>query len=143
MKLNRIYPNLKLLPVYALFLYTWIITGASKLFGAGVGESFKTDFGSTFLASFPGLTVTYYQIAVFELIAGVLFLVSLAKLEFLPKRAKTFLELGLFMSMVNFAMLGFGLRLIGRNDGAASLFFYFGATAAITVFALYDSKAAK
>lgn len=126
--------RLRLLPIYSVFLYTWIITGFSKLFGPGVAPSFQEKFGETFLAAVPGLTIAFYQIAIFEVIAGVLFLVSLFRLEFLLERPKAFLGWGLWMSMVNFAMLGFGLRLIGEHDGAANLFFYFGATAAITVY---------
>jgi hypothetical protein len=121
--------KLWLLPIYVLFLYTWLMTGLGKFMSGGVPDFFIQKFGETFLAQVPGLTVAYYQIAFFELAAGLVFLISLLKLEFLPGRDKSFLLLGLFLSQVTFAMLGFGLRLTQDHAGAASIFFYMGATA--------------
>ncbi len=127
----RILERVRLIPIYLLFLYTWFLTGFGKLLGSGVPESFANDFGGTFLASFPGLTVAFYQIALLEVGAGLLFVVSLLKGEFLPNRERPFLQLGLSASLLTFAVLGFGMRLINNHAGAASLFFYFGAVAAI------------
>ena len=140
MNFNNLYNRIKLLPVYALFIVMWLMAGVEKFLTPGVPAWFKEKFSPTFLTSFPGLGFAYYQIATFEFLAGLLFLLSLIKLEFLPLRNRPFLHLGLWLSMLNFAMLGFGARLTADHSGAASLFFYFGAVAAITVFVNADES---
>ncbi len=132
--------KIRLLPIYAVFIYTWTLTGFGKFMGEGVPGSFVERFQNSFLASFPGLTLAYYQIATLEVLAALFFIVSLVKLEFLPGRNKIFLEWGLWFSVVTFAVLGFGLRLVGDNAGAASLFFYFGASLVATLFVDRFSK---
>ncbi len=125
---------LRLLPVYALFLPIWLLAGGRKLLGPGVPQGFRDRFQDTVLATFPGITVSFYQIAVLEGIAALIFAASLVRGEFRAGRERPLLHAGLWCSMLLFAMLAFGQRLSGDNDGAASLFFYFGATAAIALY---------
>lgn len=120
--------KIELLPIYALFISTWLIAGGGKLLGEGVPDGFRERFASTFISQFPGTTVAFYKIAILEVIAGLVFVVSLARREFLAKGAKPWLQWGMFLSLSCFVMLGFGLRLAGDNAGAASLFYYVGAT---------------
>lgn len=100
---SKILNNIRLLPIYAIFIYTWLMAALGKLLGSGVPEFFTKMFESTFLAHFPGLTVAFYQIAAFELIAAILFIGSLLKLEFLDSRPKPLLHWGLWLSLTNFA----------------------------------------
>ena len=132
--MSKILSNIIILPVYALFLYTWLLAGFGKLLGPGVPEFFTKTFGGTFLASFPGLTFAFYQIAACELMAGALFLVSFVRGEFLDQKEKPLLRWGLWMSLFNFAVLGFGMRLVQNFDEAGKLFYYFGAVAVVWLF---------
>jgi hypothetical protein len=128
MKENSLLARIWLLPIYLLFIYTWFLTGFRKLFSGGVPEAFTKRFEETFLATFPGIPAAYYQIAGLEIVAGILFLLSLLKLEFLPGKPKTLFYWGIWFSVLTFTVLGFGLRLVGENDGSANIFFYIGAT---------------
>jgi hypothetical protein len=116
-----------LLSILLLFLCTWGLAGPGKLF-SGVPEWFAGKFGSTFLAAFPGLTVSYYSLAIGETIAALLALVALVRLEFLPGRSTVWTQWMLVLSLLLFVQLGFGQRLVQEFNGAASLFFYYGTT---------------
>lgn len=85
-------------------------------------------FGETFLAQFPGMWVSFFSIAAGEALAALLALVAVVRLEFLPGRDRSFTLATIVLSLLLFVQLGFGLRLVGDNAGAANLFFYFGAT---------------
>ncbi|MCG9896121.1 MAG: hypothetical protein MH204_11665, partial [Fimbriimonadaceae bacterium] len=107
-----------------LLAITWVLPAWNKLSGGGVPGFFQERFGNTILASFPGITVSFYSIAILEAVAGLLALGSVLIGEFLPGRRAPLLKLGALLSLLVFVQLGFGLRLIGDNDGAANLFFY-------------------
>lgn len=111
-----------------LLAFTWGLPGFAKLFGSGVPNWFNEQFGKTFLATFPGMTVSFYSIAVLECIAAVLAAASLLRGEFLPGRSATILKITLLLSMAIFVQLGFGRRLIESHDDAHSLFMYATAT---------------
>jgi hypothetical protein len=134
--------SLKILPLHLLLLITWVPSGLSKLFSPGVPEGFATTFGPTFLGQFPGLFVSFYSIAVLETLAALLALVSLARGEFLPGRAKNWLKACLILSLFIFAQLGFGNRLVNDYSSAASLFFYFGATLVMLFYVEFTEKQA-
>jgi hypothetical protein len=140
MKLNDLIAKVWLLPIYVLLIYTWLITGLGKALGDGVPESFVQRFSPTFLAQFPGIPAAYYQIAFFEIVAGLLFLASLIKGEFLPGVRKNIFYLGILLSQITFAMLGFGLRLVSDHSGAANIFFYMGATMVFALCAFFHDQ---
>lgn len=112
--------------VQVTLIYTWGLTGFGKLFGGGVPEWFGKSFGETFLAKFPGLTISFYSIALLEALAAVVAGVALFTGEALPRKAKPFTRLAIILSMALFAQLGFGKRLIADHDGAHDLFVYLG-----------------
>ena len=142
--MNKMLNGIMLLPIYALFLCTWLMAAIGKLLGPGVPDYFTKMFAETFLASFPGLTVAFYQIAAFETVTSLLFLASLLRGEFLPGRTKTLLRWGLWMSLTNFAMLGFGMRLVQNHDEAGKLFYYFCSVVIVWLFVEFvDERPAK
>jgi hypothetical protein len=123
-----------LLSILLLFLSIWALAGPGKLASGGVPEWFAGKFGGTFLATCPGLWLSYYSIAVGETLAAVLALAALLRLEFLPGRPRCFTVLTIVLSLLLFVQLGFGQRLTGDAAGAASLVFYFGATLVALMF---------
>jgi hypothetical protein len=138
--LESLYRNVKLLPIYLLFLTTWAMAGAGKLMSGGVPDFFTEKFSATFLASFPGLTTSFYSIAIAEVLAAILFLIALVNREFLPGVAKTWTKLALWLSLLIWVQLGFGMRLTMDFGGAASLFFYFGATLIALFYVEWDER---
>jgi hypothetical protein len=116
-----------LFAILLLFGSMWGLAGLTKLFG-GLPPWFAESFGGTFLASFPGLVISFYSLVVFEVMAFVLVLVALVRGEFLPGRSTLITQAMLVVSLLLFVKLGFGQRLIGEFSGAASLFFYFAGT---------------
>lgn len=121
--------SIKLIPVYFLFIATFLQASMEKFFSGGVPEWFQKQFANTFLNAFPGaLSVQYYAIAVMELMVVVLFIVSGFQLEFLPGGTRGFLQAALVLALFTFFALGFGLRISGDYQGAANLFMYFGVT---------------
>lgn len=103
---------------------TWIIPALNKLSAGGVPGGFAERFGGTFLASFPGIPASFYSIALLEAVAGLLAAASIAVGEFRRDQPARLLAAATVLSAFVFVQLGFGLRLIGDNDGAANLFFY-------------------
>ena len=132
--MQKHFEKVRLLPIYALLITTWGMACFEKFLGPGVPDYFEKMFGQTFLARFPGLAFAFYQIACFECIAAALLIASLLRGEFLAGHSKTLLRWGLWMSLINFAMLGFGMRLVQNYDEAGKLFYYFGAVVAAWIF---------
>jgi len=122
------YEKVKLLPIYLLVIITMGFAGVGKLIGNGVPEWFTGAFGATFLAKVPGLTISYYSIALLETACAALAVFSLCKQEFQPKSRKPWLKWSLFLTALSFVQLGFGQRLLADHNAAASLFFYFAGT---------------
>lgn len=119
--------NVKLLPVYLLFMATFAQAGMEKFFSKGVPDWFRKQFEPTILNAFPGaLTLEYYLLALMELSVLVLFALSAVNLEFLAQHDKSILKIALLMALFTFFALGFGLRMSGDFQGAANLFVYFG-----------------
>lgn len=115
---------LKLLPVYVLFLSTFALAGIGKFVDGGVPQWFSDQFGKSFLASFPGLALSYYSIGLLEVLAALLFVASALKGELLKPVYPLVLNLALFVSGMVFCQLGFGLRLVNEFQGAFNLFMY-------------------
>ncbi len=125
----HIFESIKLVPVYLLFVGTFLQAGMEKFFSGGVPEWFTKQFAGTFLNAFPGaLKIQYYAIAALEILVVVFFLISGFRLEFLPGGSRDFLRAALVLALFTFFALGFGLRISGDYQGAANLFMYFGVT---------------
>lgn len=105
--------------------YLWILASIPKFFDAAYAQGFETSFGNTFLAAMPGgMLLQVYLIGILELLAGVLALVSIARLEFISNTF-VWLRRSLAVGAVVFTILGFGLRLIQDFAGSANIFYYF------------------
>ncbi len=63
----------------------------------------------------------------------VLLLASLIRLEFLPHRDKSILQVGLALALLTFACLAFGQTATNQFSGTAELYTYFGSTAVILI----------
>jgi hypothetical protein len=127
--------NMKLIPVYLLFLATFGQASVEKFLSGGVPAWFKNQFEKTFLNPFPGsLTIQYYAIALLEAAVVIIFLMSIGHLEFLAGHDKSLLKAGLVLALFVFFALGFGLRMTGDFQGAANLFLYFGVTFLIFIY---------
>jgi hypothetical protein len=62
-----------------------------------------------------------------------LLLASLLRGEFFPHREKSLMQVALSVALVTFACLAFGQTTTGQNEGTASLYQYFAATAVILI----------
>jgi ABC-type Fe3+-siderophore transport system permease subunit len=119
---------LKYAAIYFVFFQTMFISGVDKI---RVGEAppwFVNQFSETFIATFPGTNAAYLILGIMEITVAVILIISILTLEWLPRRPKYFLLMGIALSALTFGFLGFGQNLTDNFDGAASLFFYFGAT---------------
>jgi hypothetical protein len=116
-----------LLAVNLLFLMIWGFTGIGKLM-EGVPPWFGDKFGGTFVATFPGLTATFWILAISEVVAFGLAAAALITGEFLGKRSPTVLRLMLAWSLFVFVQLGFGQWLTSEFNATAQLFAYFAGT---------------
>jgi hypothetical protein len=116
-----------LLAINLLFLMVWGFASIDKLFH-GVPSWFDGKFGKTFLATFPGLTATFWLLALSELLAFALAIVALVRIEFLRQRPAIFLCGTLVWSLFVFLQLGFGLWLAADFNGGFQQFMYFAGT---------------
>jgi hypothetical protein len=113
-----------LLAVTLLFGVLWGIAGADKI-RSGIPSWFGEKFGKTFLATFPGLSVTFWMLTLGELLGFGLAVGSLLRLEFLGKRSPDWLLLMLVWSLFLFVQLGLGQWLTSEYNGAFMIFTYF------------------
>ena len=58
---------------------------------------------------------------------------SLVRLEFLPHRPKSAMQVALAVALITFACMAFGQTATGQHEGSASLYQYFGATVVILI----------
>jgi len=131
-----------LLAINLLFLIVWGFGGIGKLFN-GVPPWFDGKFGKTFFASFPGLTATFWLLAISELLAFALALAALARAEFLERKSMTFLPAALVWSLFVFLQLGFGQWLTSDFNGAFQQFMYFSGSLVALHFAQPATKPAQ
>jgi hypothetical protein len=110
-----------------MFLMVWGFAGVGKV-SSGVPSWFGDKFGSTILASFPGLTASFWILTGAELLAFALALMALVRGEFIGRRPPTGLTAMLVWSLFVFIQLGFGQWLTGEYNGTFQLFAYFGIT---------------
>ena len=116
-----------LLAINLLFLSVWGFAGIGKV-ADGIPSWFDGKFGKTFLGSFPGLTATFWLLAVSELLAFALAALALVRGEFLGRKSAICLPLMLVWSLVVFVQLGFGQWLTKEFNGAFQQFMYFSGT---------------
>lgn len=116
-----------LLAINLLFLILWGFAGIGKLID-GVPPWFGDKFGKTFFASFPGLTATFWLLAISEVVAFALAVLALLRVEFMERNPATFLRLALVWSLFVFLQLGFGQWLTREFNGAFQQFMYFTGT---------------
>ena len=113
-----------LLAINLLFLMVWGFTGIGKLID-GPPAWFPEKFGATMLAKFPGLTATFWILAIGEVLAFGLAAAALVRGEFLGKRPPMLLAAMLVWSLFLFVQLGLGQWLTAEFNGTQQLFMYF------------------
>jgi hypothetical protein len=127
--MERVYHAIKYLAIYALFGLTMGLSSIEKI-TEPVPDWFSEQFAGTFVETVPGLGISWFAAGVLEAAVALLLLASIVTGEFLPGHRRTLLRTGLAVAAFTFMMLAIGQRLTFQFDGAASLFFYFGATMA-------------
>jgi hypothetical protein len=121
--------------VYLMVGGLMFYSGKDKLFDsdinapAGIEEQFK----GTFIETFPGVDTAWFILGVLEFGVFVLLLASLIRLEFLPHRDKSILQVGLALALLTFACLAFGQTATKQFAGTSDLYTYFASTAVILV----------
>ena len=110
-------------------------SGKGKLFDddGNAPEGIKQQFEGTFLDTFPGTDTAWATLGVLEFAVFVLLLASLVRLEFLPHRDKSLLQVGLAVAMLTFGLMAFGQTVTNQFEGTASLYMYFASTAVILI----------
>lgn len=125
---DRFVRSVVFISVTLLLLITWGFGGVSKLLAGGVPEWFTKTFSETFLAGFPGLTASFYSIALLETLAGVLAFGSLVRGECIRAVRPALLYAALCLSLLLFVQLNFGNQLISNNSATHDLYMYFAGT---------------
>jgi hypothetical protein len=121
--------------VYLMVGGLMFYSGKEKLFDddgkapAGIKEQFQ----GTFLDTFPGTDAAWVILGILEFGVFVLLFASLVRLEILPHRDKSLLQVALSVAMLTFAVLAFGQTVTQQFAGVASLYTYFGATVVILI----------
>lgn len=120
--------------VYLMVGGLMFYSGKDKLFDdGGAPQGIKDQFEGTFLDTIPGVDTAWFILGVLEFGVFVLLLASLIRLEFLPHRDKSILQVGLALALLTFACLAFGQTATNQFSGTAELYTYFGSTAVILI----------
>jgi hypothetical protein len=121
--------------VYIMVGGLMFYSGKGKLFddNGHAPQGIKDQFKGTFLDTFPGTDTAWFTLGVLEFAVFVLLVASLIRLEFLPHRSKSILQVGLSLAMLVFAFLAFGQTATNQFSGTASLYMYFASTAIILI----------
>ena len=121
--------------VYLMVGGLMFYSGKSKLFDSdgNAPPPIKEQFQSSFISTFPGTDAAWIILGILEFGVFVILLASLARLEFLPHRDKSLLQVGLAVALITFACLAFGQTATKQYAGTASLYTYFGATVVILI----------
>jgi hypothetical protein len=121
--------------VYLMIGGLMFYSGKEKLFDddgkapAGIKEQFQ----GTFIDTLPGTDAAWVILGILEFGVFALLLASLIRLEFLPHRDKSLLQVGLSIALLVFACLAFGQTVTKQFAGTASLYTYFGSTVVILI----------
>jgi hypothetical protein len=110
-------------------------SGKGKLFDSDghAPEAIKKQFADSFLHVIPGTDAAWVILGILEFGVFLLLVASLLRGEFFPHREKSIMQVALAVAMITFACLAFGQTATGQNEGTASLYQYFGATAVILI----------
>jgi hypothetical protein len=124
-----------LIGVYVMVGGLMFYSGKGKLFDddGNAPQGIKDQFKGTFLDTFPGTDAAWVILGILEFGVFVLLVLSLVRLEFLPHRDKSLIQVGLAVSLLVFALLAFGQTATNQHEGTASLYTYFGSTAVILI----------
>jgi hypothetical protein len=119
--------------VYLMVGGLMFYSGKGKIFDddGNAPQGIEEQFKGTFLDTFPGIDTAWFTLGILELAVFVLLVASLVRLEFLPHRDKSILQVGLALAMLVFACLAFGQTATSQFSGTASLYMYFASTAII------------
>lgn len=131
-----------LLAVNLLFLMIWGFSGVGKVID-GMPPWFGDKFGKTLLATVPGLSGTFWILALSEVAGFGLALAALLRGEFFGRRTPSLLTAMLVWSLFIFVQLSFGLWLTADYTGTAQEFTYFtGTLVALMYVGLADGRSA-
>ena len=124
-----------LVGVYLMVGGLMFYSGKEKLFDddGKAPQYVKDQFKGTFIDTFPGTNAAWVILGVLEFGVFVLLVASLLRLEFLPHRDKSLLQVGLAVAMLAFACLAFGQTATKQYQGTASLYTYFASTVIILI----------
>jgi hypothetical protein len=91
--------------VYLMVGGLMFYSGKEKLFDedGNAPQGIKEQFKGTFLDTFPGTDAAWVILGILEFGVFVLLLASLVRLEILPHRDKSLLQVGLAVSLLTFA----------------------------------------
>ena len=121
--------------VYLMVGGLMFYSGKEKLFDSdgNAPDGIKQQFENSFLSTFPGTDTAWITLGLLEFGVFVLLLASIVRLEFLPHRDKSILQVGLGLALLTFACLAFGQTATQQFSGTAELYTYFASTAVILV----------
>jgi len=121
--------------VYLMVGGLMFYSGKGKLFDSDghAPDAIKKQFADSFLHVIPGTDAAWVILGILEFGVFLLLLLSLLRGEFFPHREKSIMQVALAVAMITFACLAFGQTATGQNEGTASLYQYFGATAVILI----------
>jgi hypothetical protein len=124
-----------LVGVYVMVGGLMFYSGKEKLFDDdGNAPSYiKDQFKGTFLDTIPGADTAWVILGLLEFGVFVLLVASLIRLEFLPHKDKSILQVGLATALLTFAFLAFGQTATKQYEGTAQLYTYFGSTVIILI----------
>lgn len=124
-----------LIGVYVMVGGLMFYSGKEKLFddNGNAPSYIKEQFKGTFLDTIPGTDTAWVILGLLEFGVFVLLLASIVRLEFLPHRDKSILQVGLATSLLTFAFLAFGQTATKQYAGTAQLYTYFGSTVVILI----------
>lgn len=121
--------------VYIMVGGLMFYSGKGKLFDDdGNAPAFiEAQFRNTFIDTFPGTDAAWVILGILEFGVFALLLASLVRLEFLPHREKSLLQVGLAVALLAFGLMAFGQTATAQFAGVADLYMYFGATVVILI----------
>ncbi len=122
-----------LLAINLLYVMVWGFAGIGKMID-GMPAWFGDKFGKTILATFPGVSASFWILAPSELLGFILALSALARGEFLGRRPLVLLPGMLVWSLFVFLQLGFGLNLTSDFNGTFQQFMYGSGTTVSLIF---------
>jgi hypothetical protein len=115
---------------YLGLISLWYYAAEGKIIAGGLSTpaGVTKQFHGSFIASIPGTSAAWVILAVCEGLVFLGLVVSLARGEFLPHRAKTWLLGSSIGSLFVLALLVFGDSMTGQHASVPTLFTYIAAT---------------